>query len=147
MATILIVDDEPSIRLFYSDVLSEDAHVVLEASSSAEALRLISTESLDLIILDIRLRSESGLDLLQEVAQHHPHIPVMLLTAYASFQNECVAGLADSYVLKSADPGEFLEEVRRLLGHHKELAVCCRHSAAPERGEYAESKSHPVRVV
>jgi DNA-binding response OmpR family regulator len=61
------------------------------------------------------LRSESGLDVLQQIASHPSRVPVIILTAYASFQDDYTTWLAESYVLKSSDPTEFLMEVQRVL--------------------------------
>ncbi len=123
MARILLVDDEPSIRLFYSAVLSDAGYDIIEAPSGPEALRLLDTESPDLVVLDIRLKSESGLDVLQQIASHPSRIPVIILTAYASFQDDYTTWLAESYVLKSSDPREFLMEVQRVLDRQQGRSV------------------------
>jgi DNA-binding response OmpR family regulator len=123
MARVLLVDDEPSIRLFYSDVLADQGHDVLEAMSGHEAMRLIDHEPFDLIVLDIKLRSENGLNLLQQIVHDHPGLPVILLTAYLSFQDDYTSWLANSYVLKSGDPGEFLNEVNRVMSQNQERAT------------------------
>ena len=115
MARILLVDDEPSIRLFYSAVLADEGHEVVEAPSGSDALRLLDVETPDLVVLDIRLGTSSGLELLQQIASHPAHVPVIILTAYASFQDDYTTWLAESYVLKSSDPTEFLAEVHRIL--------------------------------
>ncbi|GBC80914.1 Sporulation initiation phosphotransferase F [bacterium HR10] len=115
MARILLVDDEPSIRLFYSAVLADEGHEVVEAPSGPDALRLLDVETPDLVILDIRLGTCNGLELLQQIASHPAHVPVIILTAYASFQDDYTTWLAESYVLKSSDPTEFLAEVHRIL--------------------------------
>ncbi len=115
MPRILLVDDEPSIRLFYSAVLADQGYDVVEAPSGSEALRLLEKEKCDLVVLDIRLGPHSGLDLLQQIASHPSRVPVIILTAYASFQDDFTTWLAESYVLKSSDPAEFLREVQRVL--------------------------------
>lgn len=115
MPRILLVDDEPSIRLFYSAVLADQGYDVVEAPSGSEALRLLEEKRCDLVVLDIRLGSHSGLDLLQQIASHPSQVPVIILTAYASFQDDYTTWLAESYVLKSSDPTEFLREVQRVL--------------------------------
>lgn len=115
MERILLIDDEPSIRLFYSDVLAERGYEIHEATSGQEALALIQNGAPDLVILDIKLGPESGLNLLQQIVRDNPRLPIMLLTAYVSFQDDYTSWLADSYVVKSSDPGVFLAEVERLL--------------------------------
>ncbi len=123
MARILLVDDEPNIRLFYSAVLADEGHDVVEAPSGAEALRFLEVEPPDLVVLDIRLGSQSGLELLQQIASHPARVPVIILTAYASFQDDYTTWLAESYVLKSSDPTEFLTEVHRVLDRRSGRSV------------------------
>jgi DNA-binding response OmpR family regulator len=115
MAKILFVDDESSIRLFYTGVLAEAGHDVFEAPSGREAVQMVQRERLDLVILDIKLGSESGLDVLQEIVHFKPRLPVVLLSAYTSFQDDYTSWLAEGYVVKSSDPGEFLEAVDQAL--------------------------------
>jgi DNA-binding response OmpR family regulator len=122
MARILVVDDEPSIRFFYSEVLADNGHNVLEATSGDEAVQLIQSEPLDLVVLDIKLRSENGLRVLQQIVYYNPRLPVMLLTAYTSFLDDYTSWLAASYVVKSSDPSEFLREVGRVLRRTEERA-------------------------
>lgn len=115
MATILIVDDEPSIQLLYRDVLEEEGYRVLEASTGKEAAGLLERNPVDLVVLDIRLREESGLDLLQSMVSRKPQVPVILCSAYSSYQDNYTSWLADSYLVKSSDPEELAHEVRRVL--------------------------------
>jgi DNA-binding NtrC family response regulator len=75
----------------------------------------LEREPFDLVILDIRLRGESGLDLLQEIVARHPQVPVILCSAYVSFQDDYTSWLAHSYCVKSSDPRALLEEVERVL--------------------------------
>lgn len=115
MARILIIDDEPNVRLLYATVLSESGHEVREASSGSEAMRCLEHEPVDLVILDIKLGRENGLELLQEIVHRHPRVPVILLTAYTSFQDDYTSWLATRYVVKETNVTAFLHEVDRVL--------------------------------
>ena len=115
MNRILVVDDEPNLRLVYREVLGEEGYEVLEAESVKETLDTLKREPVDLVVLDIKLRSESGLDVLQRITKEFPTIPVVLCSAYVSFQNDYTSWLADSYIVKSSDPQELLREIRRVL--------------------------------
>jgi|DewCreStandDraft_5_1066085.scaffolds.fasta_scaffold00029_140 DNA-binding NtrC family response regulator len=115
MAKILIVDDEPNIRLLYTAVLTEEGHEVVEVEDGRHALDALAREPFDLVILDIRLKAESGLDLLQEIVARYPQIPVILCSAYVSFQDDYTSWLAHSYCVKSSDPRALIEEVERVL--------------------------------
>jgi DNA-binding response OmpR family regulator len=115
MRTILVVDDDSNIRLVYKEFLSDEGYKVLEAESGTETFYILNSESIDLVILDIKLRLESGLHVLQRMTKEFPHIPVILCSAYASFQNDYVTWLAKSYIVKSCDPSELLKEVNIVL--------------------------------
>ena len=116
MSKILLVDDEPNVRLVYREVLTEKGHEVLEAESGEETFQILNGETVDLVVLDIKLRLESGLNILQKITKEFPDIPVVLCSAYVSFQNDYTSWLAKSYVVKSSDPDEFLKEVNNALG-------------------------------
>jgi DNA-binding response OmpR family regulator len=116
MSKILVVDDETNARFVYKEVLSDGGHNVFEAESGKEAFDILRDEPVDLVVLDIKLRSESGLDLLQRMTNEFPDLLVILCSAYVSFQNDYTSWLAESYVVKSSDPEELLNEVNRVLG-------------------------------
>jgi DNA-binding response OmpR family regulator len=115
MNKILVVDDEPNLRLVYKEVLSDEGYEVLEAESIKETFDILNREEIDLVLLDIKLRSESGLDVLQRITKEFSNIPVVLCSAYVSFQNDYTSWLADSYIVKSSNPEELLKEVKRVL--------------------------------
>jgi DNA-binding NtrC family response regulator len=115
MAKILLVDDEPNIRLLYRQELTDEGHEIVEAEDGKEAWAALERETLDLIILDIKLKTESGLDLLQKMIAKYPHIPVILSSAYVSFQDDYTTWLARAYCVKSSDLQDLLKEVRRVL--------------------------------
>ncbi len=115
MNRILVIDDEPNLRLIFREALSEGGYKVLEAESSQETFDILKRETVDLVVLDIKLRSESGLDVLQRIANEFPNLPVILCSAYVSFQNDYTSWLAESYIVKSSDPEELLGEVNKVL--------------------------------
>jgi DNA-binding NtrC family response regulator len=115
MGRILVVDDEPNVRLVYKEVLSHGRYLVSEAESAKEAFDILKRESIDLVVLDIKLRSESGLDVLQRITNEFPNLPVILCSAYVSFQNDYTSWLANSYIVKSSNPEELLKEVNEVL--------------------------------
>ncbi len=123
MSGILVVDDEPNVRLVYKEVLSDGGYEVLEAESARETFDILKHEPIDLVVLDIKLRSESGLDILQRIANEFPNLPVILCSAYVSFQNDYTSWLADSYIVKSSDPEELLREVNKVLSKREKVKM------------------------
>lgn len=116
---ILFVDDEKHIRELYGDVLEEAGHEVKKADTAEFGLDLFMEhrDTLDLVVLDIKFPfgEKNGLDLLQDIRSVDLKIPVMLLSAYDSFRHDLRSIAADSYVVKSMDQTEFLDEATNLL--------------------------------
>ena len=82
-AHVLVVDDEQSIRHFVKCALVDAGYHVSEAGSGEAAMRLFRAEGPDLVVLDVRLPHADGLDLLAEIQQDSPGLPVIIITAVA----------------------------------------------------------------
>ena len=119
MAHLLVIDDEGDIRHLYAAELEDEGHTVETAGSSAEAIALLRGQAFDLAILDIQLDQESGLELLQKVAQERESMPVILCTAYSCYKDDFSSWLADAYVVKSSDLNELKNEVQRILAQNQ----------------------------
>ena len=115
---ILVVDDEEGIRELYRIELEAAGYQVATAPDSRGALELLDKEKFHLIILDIKLRGESGLELLQNLSHDHGRIPVILSSAYSTYKSDFSSWLAEGYVVKSSDLKELQAEVRRVLEKH-----------------------------
>ena len=115
MAKLLVVDDESNIRLLYSQELSEEGHQVVTAASANEAVEKLAAGDFDLVVLDIKLKNESGLVLLQKIVKERHDMPVILSTAFSCYKDDFSAWLADGYVVKSSDPQELKDEINRVL--------------------------------
>jgi len=119
MARILIIDDEASIRFLYSQELCDEGHEVTEAASAAEAVEKLGSGPFDLVVLDVKLKNESGLDLLQTIVKERHNIPVIICSAFSCYKDDFSAWLADGYVVKSGDLTELKEEIKRVLEKRK----------------------------
>ncbi len=115
MSKILVVDDESSIRLLYSEELTDEGHEVVTAGTASEAAEKLQQEEFDLMVLDIKLKSESGLDLLQKIVRDRHNLPVILCSAFSCYKDDFSAWLADGYVVKSSDLQELKDEIRKIL--------------------------------
>jgi len=114
MARLLLVDDDNNIRQLYSLMLSEEGHDVEVAASASEAEKKLTYNNYDLLLLDIKLKNECGLDLLQKIRQRHD-LPVVLCSAYSCYKDDFTSWLADGYVVKSSDPQKLMGEIARVL--------------------------------
>jgi DNA-binding response OmpR family regulator len=113
---ILVVDDEKHIRMLYREELEADGYVVATSDGEEDILDVIARENPTIVILDIKLGvNRSGLDLLQEIRTKDQQIPVILSTAYDSFQHDLKSIAADYYVVKSVDLTELKDKVRMAL--------------------------------
>jgi DNA-binding response OmpR family regulator len=118
---ILVVDDEKHIRMLYQEELESDGYTVATSAGEEDILDLIDREDPKVVILDIKLgANRSGLDLLQEIRSQDQDLPVILSTAYDSFQHDLKSIAADYYVVKSVDLSELKSKVdlamKKVLG-------------------------------
>ena len=115
MIRILVVDDEAHIRLLYSEELKDDGYEVITAESGDGLLDTIAKEKPSLIILDIKMGTHNGLDLLQDIRNHYYDLPVILSTAYDSFKEDMKSMAANDYVIKSFDLAELKKSIKKSL--------------------------------
>lgn len=113
--TILIVDDEPNIRLLYKDEFTKEGYAVAEAENGLAALQLLEKQDVHLIVLDIQMPVMDGLDFLTNLRKSDHKIPVVLCTAYGQHKQDLVSWAADRYVVKSGDLTELKNSVKELL--------------------------------
>ena len=117
-ASILVVDDEPAMRLLVTSILKDEGHDVTAAANGEEALQLIERRHYHLIISDLKMPGMSGVDLLERVKQEDPETAVILLTAFGTVEGavEAMRKGAAHYLLKPlANPDELRLAVRRVL--------------------------------
>src|SRR5450432_3863337 len=79
---ILIVDDEPNVRLSYRSVLETDGYAVEEANSATTALEKLVVNYFDLAILDLRMPETDGLGLLAQMRERGLETPAVIITAF-----------------------------------------------------------------
>ncbi len=84
MQTILVVDDELSMREFLKILLEKEGYRILTAADGAEALSLAGQNPIDLVVSDIRMPGISGLELLAALKEKNADLPVIMITAFAS---------------------------------------------------------------
>ncbi|MDT5294175.1 MAG: hypothetical protein QOJ76_1055, partial [Acidobacteriota bacterium] len=77
---VLLVDDEPSIRLTMAEFLKREGYDVLTASDGLQAGVLIKEADIDIAVIDINLPRRSGIELLQELSRREPYVPVIMMT-------------------------------------------------------------------
>ncbi|MBP6471407.1 MAG: response regulator transcription factor [Chloroflexi bacterium] len=116
-STILIVDDEQNLRETLAVILRDEGYQVYSAAAPSEALTYLRQRAFDIMFLDIRMPEKSGLDLLPEIRQLHPRMPILILTAYASLDSaiEAMRKGANDYLFKPINPIDILHRVNIFL--------------------------------
>jgi DNA-binding response OmpR family regulator len=114
MKTLLIVDDDPVFCSWCAEELRDDGYRTICDSNAdgAEVMEVIRRRNPDLVVLDIRLGEHDGLDLLQKIRNAKHHLPIILHSAYETFQYDLRSIAADHYVVKSADLSELKHKVQ-----------------------------------
>ena len=116
MKSILLVDDEDSIRFLYEEEFKEEGYAIISAENGNEALELFASDRPDLVILDIQMPGLNGIEVLRQMKTIDASIPVILSSAYPEFKQDFGAWASEDYVVKSSDLGHLKEVVRRYLG-------------------------------
>ena len=115
MAKIMVVDDEPGLRLLYAAELADEGYDVVTAENCSEAATTLEKEPIDLVVLDIQIKQESGLEMLQKIVKERSGLPVILCSAYNCYKDDFASWLADAYIIKSSNLDELKQEIARLL--------------------------------
>ena len=131
MIDILIVDDHTIFRSGVQRLLLDepDMQIAAEAANGAEALAVIRSRRLDVVLLDINMEGRSGLEVLDSLRNVAPRLPVLMLSMYPEQQYALVAikGGANGYVSKDAEPAELISAIRRVAAGEQYLSVLAAH--------------------
>jgi len=117
-STVLVVDDERGPRESLRMILSPD-YQVLQASSAAEALDVLATETVDLATLDLNMPGMSGQDLMREIRSEHPRVEIIVITGCGSVESAAEgirSGICD-YLQKPFDVVQVSAAVSRAEGN------------------------------
>ncbi|MFA6283114.1 MAG: response regulator [Desulfurivibrionaceae bacterium] len=115
MKKILLVDDEDSIHLLYREELEEEGYTVHSALSGEEALSEMKIIMPDLVILDINMPGINGIDVLRQIKEMNPSLPVILSSAYQEFKQDLATWASDEYIVKSSNLDELKAAVKKHL--------------------------------
>jgi two-component system, OmpR family, KDP operon response regulator KdpE len=120
-STVLIVDDERSIRLSLRTILSGLGFVVIEAARGEEALSLIRTAQFDVVLLDINMPGMGGIDVCRIMRKSSPRLPIVMLTVQGSEDRkvEALDAGADDYITKPFQLRELIARLRAAVRRNK----------------------------
>jgi two-component system response regulator AtoC len=121
--TILVVDDEESIRKLIATLLSKLGHSCLTAIDGVDALHKMKGNKIDAVITDIKMPNMDGITLMSEILTQHPDLPIMVMTA---FGEEYSAGIAISsgardFIKKPFSLDEFAIRLHKMINDSEAL--------------------------
>jgi DNA-binding NtrC family response regulator len=118
---ILIIDDEDAIRESLDTLLTLEGFTVSAAADGPAGLELLSRNEYDLLLLDLALPGQSGIDLLPRIIEMQPNLPVIMITAYGTVGNvvDAIRAGAENFVQKPWDNEKLLADIRAAVARHR----------------------------
>jgi DNA-binding NtrC family response regulator len=115
---LLIVDDDPEMRDLLRKVLEKEGYRVSVAADGHEASAVATRDQFDLVITDMLMPHDGGLELLEFLRRTHPGLPVIIVTAFGDWQNysQAVQLGAAAFISKPLKMGELISAVHMTLG-------------------------------
>lgn len=118
MICILVADDHAIVRAGVKQIIADmpDVNVTAEASRGSEVIDLITNSKFDLVLLDIAMPGQSGIDVLKQIKLLKPELPVLMLSIYPEEQYAIRALRAGSagYLTKESAPAELIKAIRSI---------------------------------
>ncbi|MDR3723365.1 MAG: sigma-54 dependent transcriptional regulator [Terracidiphilus sp.] len=120
-STILIIDDEAGIRESLEVLLTLEGYAVEMAVDGEKGLHKLESRTYDLVLLDLALPGQSGMELLPQIKSMQPELPVIMLTAYGTVDNvvDAIRAGAENFVQKPWDNEKLLADIRSAIARHR----------------------------
>jgi two-component system, response regulator, stage 0 sporulation protein F len=115
MSRILIVEDEDNQRELYAAELEEEGYEVHQAPNGEAAVKMVSNNKYDCVILDIRMPEMDGIEALGKILAYEKKMPVIIYTAYSNYKSNFMTWTANAYLTKSSDLTELKEKVKEVI--------------------------------
>ena len=121
LGCILIIDDEAEIRESLQTLLELEGYEVDSAANGDEGFVRLGERPFDLVLLDLALPDRNGIDVLTEIREHDPQLPVIMITAYGTVENavRAIQAGATNFVQKPWDNEKLLADVRAAVGRRR----------------------------
>lgn len=122
---ILVVDDMRDYREMLSIILQEKGYVVHTASCINEAIKIIKSREIEIVVTDLIMKDETGIQLLKWIKENYPEIGVILVTAYGTVETavEALKIGAYNYFIKSSNPESLIFDINKFLEKNSILEV------------------------
>lgn len=120
MTTVLVADDELSIRKLYERELADEGYSLVFASDAQEAIQKAKESTPDLVIMDVSMPGMDGIEAMGRLLDDRNELPVVINTAHTSHKESFLSWPAAAYVTKSSDLTELKDTVRKILTEKNE---------------------------
>jgi two-component system nitrogen regulation response regulator GlnG len=150
MKPVWIIDDDRSIRWVFEKTLAREDIPCKLFSSAQDALSALGSTTPQVVVSDIRMPGGSGLELLQKLKERHPHLPVIVMTAYSDLESAVAAfqGGAFEYLPKPFDVDHAVDLIRRAMEESlRQSDVAEVTEPAPEILGQAQSMQEVFRAI
>lgn len=148
MIKILIVDDHSIVRAGMKQILADidDIRVAGEAANGVEALAKVQKQPFDLVLLDISMPGRSGLDVLKELKNVQPRLPVLMLSMYPEEQYavRALRSGASGYLTKESAPDELISAIRKVCGGGRYVSASLAENMAFSIDHKSEQPPHEL---
>lgn len=121
MKNILIVDDEKHYPMIISEILQEEGYRSFTAASGMEALDILNTQLIDLVLTDVKMPGMTGIDLLEKIKELKPDMPVIIMTAFGSVEKavEAMHKGAYTFILKPFENEALIAHITKAISLYK----------------------------
>ncbi|MBF0235885.1 MAG: sigma-54-dependent Fis family transcriptional regulator, partial [Desulfamplus sp.] len=120
MKTILIVDDEKNYPKILAEVIIEEGYSPLTASSGLDAIETLKTKTVDLVLTDVMMPGMDGIELMEQIKNESPDLPVIVMTAHGSVEKavDAMQKGAYTYILKPFDNDTLIAHISKAIAIH-----------------------------
>ncbi len=115
MANILLMDEKAGVRQLLAEELAYRGYTVMTVGNVALVDEIIRFSNLDLVILDLYVKGEHRWDLLLNIKQQDPHLPVLVVTDFGSYRRDPRSTLAAGLLVKSFDLDDLLHKIAEIV--------------------------------
>lgn len=135
MDIILVIDDDDQLRNSFSKLLKEEKYAVISAASGEAGIEIVKENSLDLVLLDMRLPGINGMETFKRIKKIDSKLPVIIITAYGTTQIaiEATKMGAYDYVLKPFDVADMLNLIEQAIEAGYFMRAPVKIDAAPDK--------------
>lgn len=148
MTNVFIADDHPLIREGLKKILSAEPNmkVVGEANNVIELFKQLDRLAVNILLLDITMPGESGLDALKQLRQKYPHVPVLILSIHPEhrFAVRALKAGASGYIMKQSAVEELVQAIRKVVDGGKYVSAALAEQLATELDPASDELPHEI---